>query len=245
MRRKFDEEFLMRAKRYLSYPVRTIDQVADKLGCDRATLSKNFKRETGITPSEYRSSKVNGSSSFKVVRIQRLLRQTDFPIKEIMHRVGYCNRRSLDRIFRLHVGTTPKEYRDRFRAQPIPNVVLEAQKLLIETDKTLTHISASLGYADHTTLDYLFNYYLGESCMDFRYRHWGSQYFPETVAKARKLLVETDLTTEQISGRLGYQSSRGLRHMIGETEGMPPTQYRIQERERLAEERRQHDVTLG
>ena len=245
MKSKLKEEFVLRAKKYLSYPVRTIDQVAHKLGCDRRTLSKAFKEQTGVTPSEYRRSKTNGVTSFRIARAQRLLRQTDLSLKEIAVKVGYSENDRLCITFKKQVGETPSEYRKHFRKRPIPVVVFEAQRLLVKTDKPLRQISEQLGYEDVSALAKLFERHVGESCREFRHRHWGGKYFPDTVKKAKKLLIETDLTAEQISKRLGYQDSGSLKRMLSNVEGMTPRQFRVQERERLAKERAQRGVSLG
>lgn len=245
MASNLQEEFVRRAKRYLRYPVRSIDQVAHKLSCHTDTLKKKFKKETGLTPSEYRKSKTNGVKSFKIARAKRLLRQTDLSVGEISVRVGYANESILRRIFASQVGISPSEYRKDFRKKPIPKVVFEAQKLLTETDKTLTQVAEQLGYTQIAALSRLFEKYIGESCAAYRHRHWGSRYFPATVIKAKHLLVETDLTLKDIGKRLGFETERSLTVMIRELEAKTPRQYRIQERERLAEEGKQRDVSLG
>lgn len=68
-------------------------------------FTKNFKQYTGLTPTQY-------ITSIRINNAQSMLSNFDYPINEIVQIVGYSDPLYFSRIFKKHVGYSPKEYRD-------------------------------------------------------------------------------------------------------------------------------------
>lgn len=67
-------------------------------------ISKRFKQETGITASEYLQKK-------RLEKSCELLIDSDMPIQEIAHKVGYEDVKFFCQLFRKKVKMSPREYR--------------------------------------------------------------------------------------------------------------------------------------
>jgi AraC-like DNA-binding protein len=63
-----------------------------------------FRQATGQTPHQY-------VIMSRIERAKRLLTETEWPLIEIGHRVGFTDQSYFTAVFRKHVGTTPKGYR--------------------------------------------------------------------------------------------------------------------------------------
>ena len=70
-----------------------------------AHFARLFKQATGQTPHQYVIMR-------RIERAKRLLRETEWPLIEICHRVGFTDQSYFTAAFRRHVGTTPRAYRD-------------------------------------------------------------------------------------------------------------------------------------
>jgi AraC-like DNA-binding protein len=70
-----------------------------------AHFARLFKQETGRTPLQY-------VIICRIERAKRLLTETAWPIIDIGHRVGFTDQSYFTAVFRKHVATTPKAYRD-------------------------------------------------------------------------------------------------------------------------------------
>jgi LacI family transcriptional regulator len=86
------------------------DQVAAAVGVPRRTLDWAFSADMGRTVHDY----------FVELRMQnakRLLRQTDIPLVEVSHRIGYGSLSAFMRMFAARTGKPPREYREQHRYQ--------------------------------------------------------------------------------------------------------------------------------
>jgi len=63
-----------------------------------------FRQATGQTPHQYVIMR-------RIERAKRLLTESEWPLIEIGHRVGFTDQSYFTAVFRKHVGTTPKGYR--------------------------------------------------------------------------------------------------------------------------------------
>ena len=83
----------------------TIEDLADVFGVSASYLSRLFKKETGISVSEYiREQKIHVAKN--------LLRFSDYPMIDIANRLSFSSQSHFIQQFREAVGVTPKKYRD-------------------------------------------------------------------------------------------------------------------------------------
>ena len=83
---------------------RTIEQLAQEEGLSPTALKTCFKEVFGSSIYAY-------LREYRLQTAQKLLAETDAPIVEIAHRVGYENPNKFSSAFRQVYGTTPTEYR--------------------------------------------------------------------------------------------------------------------------------------
>ncbi|WP_051251475.1 response regulator transcription factor [Paenibacillus harenae] len=82
----------------------TLKSMAEYVNMDEHYVSSLFKRKTGDTL-------INFLQKHRIERAKRYLTETDFPIHEIGHLVGFANNNYFSKIFRRWVQLTPSEYR--------------------------------------------------------------------------------------------------------------------------------------
>jgi transcriptional regulator GlxA family with amidase domain len=85
----------------------TSQQMARRAALSQRTLNRRFLAATGLAPIAY-------LHRLRVEAAKRLLETSDIGIQEITSRVGYDDARSFTRLFRQHVGLSPRGYRKRF-----------------------------------------------------------------------------------------------------------------------------------
>jgi AraC family transcriptional regulator len=68
-------------------------------------FARLFRQATGRTPHQY-------VVICRIERAKRLLRETEWPIIDISRQVGFTDQSYFTAVFRRHVATTPKAYRD-------------------------------------------------------------------------------------------------------------------------------------
>lgn len=87
-----------------------IGDVARNIGINRSYLTNIFKQRMGVSPQEY-------LMQCKLDHARRLLVETDAPIQDISHRVGYENPLTFSKIFKGSFGVSPKNYRAQKRSE--------------------------------------------------------------------------------------------------------------------------------
>lgn len=85
----------------------SLDILADRAKMSRRTFTRRFKEVTGTTVSKWLNTE-------RVVRAQELLETTKLPIECIADEVGFGTTLSLRQHFRVHLGTSPSDYRKMF-----------------------------------------------------------------------------------------------------------------------------------
>ncbi len=102
-----------------------IKTLADKAYMSRATFFRQFKHLFGMTPNNYIQFE-------KIKEAQRVLKNTNKPVSEIAHQLGYSSVSYFRLCFKRYTGYSPKDYLAK----------RDAKMLLvhpdIEPDKTLT-----------------------------------------------------------------------------------------------------------
>lgn len=79
--------------------------IAAKLGVSVRTLTKRCQEVAGRPPSR-------AFMHYKMEYAAHALRQSDMPIKEISHRLGFQNQYHFSRVFRRYLGAPPSSYRE-------------------------------------------------------------------------------------------------------------------------------------
>jgi transcriptional regulator GlxA family with amidase domain len=87
----------------------TIEDIADAVGVSRRTFSRAFARHAHVTPSVF-------VDQVRIDFARKLLEETDVPLKTVAFRCGFNNATQMRMSFTRQLDTTPKQYRERFRA---------------------------------------------------------------------------------------------------------------------------------
>lgn len=88
----------------------TLEDCAARLHYNVFYLSSVFKKETGMTFSDY-------LSQYRLSVATRWLTETDMPIKEIAERLAFTNSQNFIRAFRKQEDMTPGQYRSKYAQQ--------------------------------------------------------------------------------------------------------------------------------
>lgn len=88
----------------------TLKTMADKFNVNASYLSFLFKKDTGITLTEYVGKK-------RVERAKYYLETTAQQIQQISHECGILDVNYFTKIFKKHTGMTPKQYRENIKAE--------------------------------------------------------------------------------------------------------------------------------
>ena len=94
----------------LGEPLR-VEDVAARAHMSPRTLVRRFRAETGEGLAEWMARR-------RIERARTLLEDTDRPVAQVAHDAGFGSVEALRRNFQTRVGTSPRAYRDTFRAQP-------------------------------------------------------------------------------------------------------------------------------
>ncbi|MBQ7774996.1 MAG: AraC family transcriptional regulator [Lachnospiraceae bacterium] len=85
----------------------TLEQLADIVRLSPAYLSKLFRKEVGITISEYIMKK-------RIEAAENMLKYSEYTCIEISNYLCFCTESHFIHVFKKHTGYTPKCYRERF-----------------------------------------------------------------------------------------------------------------------------------
>ena len=93
----------------------TIDDLAAHTGFSASHLSRMFKRETGVSISDYIREK-------KIEKAQDLLKYTEYSLIEVANRLSFSSQSHFTQQFRAFTGMTPKKYRDLYICGKLPGM---------------------------------------------------------------------------------------------------------------------------
>lgn len=86
-----------------------IPDLAARAGLSPRHLQRRFTAELGVPPAAY-------VERVRVEAARRALAEADDPVESIARRLGFGTAETLRRAFHRHVGVSPSDYRERFRA---------------------------------------------------------------------------------------------------------------------------------
>lgn len=89
----------------------SLTSLADSVHLSSSYLSRLFKKETGVTVTDYITAE-------RLEKARQLLEQTDQSIENITQQVGYPTHHYFTKRFKQRYGVTPKEYRQQYRLAP-------------------------------------------------------------------------------------------------------------------------------
>lgn len=112
--------------RVKSFKARVALQLLQDRFCDCETSLSSISKEVGITPTHLsRMLSLHTGTGFRFhlrsIRLKHAVTLLDDPklsIKQIASRIGYRHASCFDRDFKKEFGLTPKNFRNRFAAQP-------------------------------------------------------------------------------------------------------------------------------
>ncbi|MBQ1211433.1 MAG: PocR ligand-binding domain-containing protein [Clostridia bacterium] len=110
--RTTDEDLADLIKKYIykHYAKRvTLDQLAEKFGCCKATVMNAFKKKYGMTVITY-------LNQVRLDNAEHLLRTTAMPIKEISYLCGFCDQNYFSKLFSNRFGCSPTAFRSLLEA---------------------------------------------------------------------------------------------------------------------------------
>lgn len=99
----------------LEGPVR-LEELAQRLQVSPRTLTRRFRAAVGMSPQAW-------LQQLRIAQARELLRHTDLGVADIAWRVGLQDASHFGKLFREHVGMTPKHYRQAVRGKlfgPVP-----------------------------------------------------------------------------------------------------------------------------
>lgn len=86
----------------------TLDHLAQSANLSKDHYIRLFKREVGCTPQQYINRK-------KIEQAQLFLLTDEVPVKSVAYMLGFEDHSYFNRLFRMHTGYTPKQYREVMR----------------------------------------------------------------------------------------------------------------------------------
>ena len=82
----------------------SLEQLGERVGMSRATLSRKFKDSVGVPPMTY-------ISHWRMMKSHHLLKYSSYSVEYIAELVGFSTARTLNKAFQRHYSYTPSELR--------------------------------------------------------------------------------------------------------------------------------------
>lgn len=105
-----DELIITRAAEYIENAYRrpslNLDEIAERLSINRATLHRKFTEELNISPGNY-------IIKLRIKKACALLENSNYSIKTIAYSTGFSDQLYFSKVFKKQMGMTPTEYRKR------------------------------------------------------------------------------------------------------------------------------------
>lgn len=92
----------------------SLEDIGKLVGMSASSVSRFFKQRTRHNFWDY----LNG---FRIDRAAQMMIETEHTISEISYACGFNNISNFNRVFRERIGTTPSDYRNKFKESIIPD----------------------------------------------------------------------------------------------------------------------------
>lgn len=92
----------------------SLEDIGELVGMSASSVSRFFKKRTRHNFWDY----LNG---FRIDRAAQMMIETELTISEISYACGFNNISNFNRVFRERIGTTPSDYRNKFKESVIPD----------------------------------------------------------------------------------------------------------------------------
>ncbi|MBN1673804.1 MAG: helix-turn-helix transcriptional regulator [Kiritimatiellae bacterium] len=92
----------------LEDPLVGVGQIAQKLGVDRSSMTRTFKRFTGLSPKGY-------LDLLRLQRVLSLLKETNLPIHQVSSQAGFNDPNYMAKFFHKRMGRSPSDFREQFQ----------------------------------------------------------------------------------------------------------------------------------
>lgn len=92
----------------------SLEDLGELVGMSASSVSRFFKQRTRHNFWDY----LNG---FRIDRAAQMMIETEHTISEISYACGFNNISNFNRVFRERIGTTPSDYRNKFKESIIPD----------------------------------------------------------------------------------------------------------------------------
>lgn len=101
----------------------TVEEIANRIHLYPTYCSELFRRETGMTISEY-------AVQARIEAAKELLGDSSLTIRDVAEQTGFCDRFYFSRIFRQKAGQSPTEYRQMIKElAPLPAHKVEIKRI--------------------------------------------------------------------------------------------------------------------
>lgn len=100
------EAYVAHAIDFIHYNYRTmkVSDISKYVGINRSYMANIFKEKVGMSPQEY-------LVKYRLREAARLLKETNMPIQDISHKVGYKDPLTFSKMFKNIYGVSPRNYR--------------------------------------------------------------------------------------------------------------------------------------
>lgn len=92
----------------------SLEDVGELVGMSASSVSRFFKQRTRHNFWDY-------LNRFRIDRAAQMMIETEHTISEISYACGFNNISNFNRVFRERIGTTPSDYRNKFKESIIPD----------------------------------------------------------------------------------------------------------------------------
>lgn len=90
-----------------------VGRLAERVGMSERHFARRFTDEVGVSPAQY-------IAAVRLEAARRQLESTGATVDAIAHRCGFGTAETMRRTFSRRLGVSPDQYRQRFRARPVP-----------------------------------------------------------------------------------------------------------------------------
>lgn len=173
------------------------------------------------------------SENPKLAEAKRLLvEKPDLSILQVAEALG-LDYEGLNKLVKVGTGVTPSAYRFQTLKgeQYIPPNIARALYLLLDPDRSINEIADECGYSSSAAFCYRFKQIMGVSPMTCRWQtQLKTEGFPDEIARAFPLLLDTDKSINEIADECGYSNAHTFSRQFKKSAGISPLKWRCRAR---------------